>query len=327
MILLPLVASSLGGFHSAWAHLYETLALYWQQRGEGRDGDAEKTAMVACWLAEADSRPRARAPHVCRRAARAAWRAPLLAVWPLLTPCALFLPLAVVVVPSSLGDPTLATVAPGQRYAEVARNAKAIELRGAQQPPGYITPLPTMLLHPSWGMPAAHLANYGIPAPVMGEEVIVMLDDAPWNAANHNAHGLCVRRARLLCGLADARVAAGLLTRALRASATSALCGYVLTRAPVLAAPRFHRHVNQHGPHMPGAGYYLSFNHVAWFKFAPVGHASTEPMLAVGGAPAIGNSLITSYDTGHGQFSAVRACAAAPCCVAFLKCFCVCVRA
>jgi hypothetical protein len=55
MILLPLVASSLGGFHSAWAHLYETLALYWQQRGEGRDGDAEKTAMVARWLSEAST--------------------------------------------------------------------------------------------------------------------------------------------------------------------------------------------------------------------------------------------------------------------------------
>jgi hypothetical protein len=55
MILLPLVASSLGGFHSAWAHLFETLAVYWQQRGEGRDGDAEKTAMVARWLAEAST--------------------------------------------------------------------------------------------------------------------------------------------------------------------------------------------------------------------------------------------------------------------------------
>jgi hypothetical protein len=38
------------------AHLYETLALYLQQhRGEGRDGDAEKTVMVARWLAEAST--------------------------------------------------------------------------------------------------------------------------------------------------------------------------------------------------------------------------------------------------------------------------------
>jgi hypothetical protein len=29
--------------------------LYWQQRGEGRDVDAEKTAMVARWLAEAST--------------------------------------------------------------------------------------------------------------------------------------------------------------------------------------------------------------------------------------------------------------------------------
>jgi hypothetical protein len=29
VILLPLVASSLGGFHGAWAHLYEMMALYW----------------------------------------------------------------------------------------------------------------------------------------------------------------------------------------------------------------------------------------------------------------------------------------------------------
>jgi hypothetical protein len=31
------------------------MALYWQQRGEGRDGDAEKTAMVARLLADAST--------------------------------------------------------------------------------------------------------------------------------------------------------------------------------------------------------------------------------------------------------------------------------
>ena len=55
MILVPLVASSLGGFHSAWEHLYERLAVRWQQSGEGRDGDGEKAAIVARWLAEAST--------------------------------------------------------------------------------------------------------------------------------------------------------------------------------------------------------------------------------------------------------------------------------
>ncbi len=33
-------------FHSAWLHLYESLAVHWQQRGEGRDGDKEKEALT-----------------------------------------------------------------------------------------------------------------------------------------------------------------------------------------------------------------------------------------------------------------------------------------
>ena len=37
MILVPLVASSGGGFHSAWVLLYEKLAERWQLGGEGRD--------------------------------------------------------------------------------------------------------------------------------------------------------------------------------------------------------------------------------------------------------------------------------------------------
>jgi hypothetical protein len=55
MILLPLVASSMGGFHSAWLHLYESLAMHWQQRGEGRDGDKEKEALTDRWMAEAST--------------------------------------------------------------------------------------------------------------------------------------------------------------------------------------------------------------------------------------------------------------------------------
>jgi hypothetical protein len=47
----------MGGFHSAWLHLYESLAVHScvQQRGEGRDGDAEKEALTDRWLAEAST--------------------------------------------------------------------------------------------------------------------------------------------------------------------------------------------------------------------------------------------------------------------------------
>jgi hypothetical protein len=55
MILVPLVASSGGGFHSAWALLYEKLAERWQLRGEGRDGDDAKAMIGARWWAESST--------------------------------------------------------------------------------------------------------------------------------------------------------------------------------------------------------------------------------------------------------------------------------
>jgi hypothetical protein len=55
LVLLPLLASSQGGFRSAWVHLYNTLAVHWPQRGERRDGHEEKVALVARWLTEAST--------------------------------------------------------------------------------------------------------------------------------------------------------------------------------------------------------------------------------------------------------------------------------
>ena len=55
MILVPLVASSLGGFHSAWTLLFEKLADVKQQRAEGWDGRDDKVALVSRWLAEAST--------------------------------------------------------------------------------------------------------------------------------------------------------------------------------------------------------------------------------------------------------------------------------
>jgi hypothetical protein len=55
MILVPLVASSGGGFHSAWALLYEKLAERWQLCGEGRDGDDAKAMISARWWAESST--------------------------------------------------------------------------------------------------------------------------------------------------------------------------------------------------------------------------------------------------------------------------------
>lgn len=73
---------------------------------------------------------------------------------------------------------------------------------------------------------------------------------------------------------------------------------------------RFHTAVNAQGPIMPGPGTMPSWNHAGWFQYGPVGAAQTREVLAPGGAPAAGAANITSYDTGHGSWTGVRACCA-----------------
>ena len=55
MVLIPMVASSQGGFHEAWLLLYEKLAERWQNGAEGRDGRDVQDACAARWLADAST--------------------------------------------------------------------------------------------------------------------------------------------------------------------------------------------------------------------------------------------------------------------------------
>ena len=72
---------------------------------------------------------------------------------------------------------------------------------------------------------------------------------------------------------------------------------------------RFHANVNAAGPIMAGAGFLPSMNHGGHFQFTPAPAAGnqTQAVLAPGGMPVAGAANITSYDTGHGSYTAVRA--------------------
>lgn len=81
------------------------------------------------------------------------------------------------------------------------------------------------------------------------------------------------------------------------------------------ALSRFHADVQAVGPIMAGDGQLVSWNHAAWFQFAPKGAQQAQPLLAVGGMPVFGNCKVTSFDNGHGTFSAVRALTALTACL------------